>query len=186
MTIVLANGKGGTGKTTLTILISMALSEAGYRVGVSDKDPQGTATRWLEEDEGTRVELFNEGEDYDAVLIDTPPQLDSRDLAAALSLADRVLIVSSPSPADLWTSQSTAELVRQHSKAPAHILFNQVQAGTVLSKGLADIAEKLGLPAMESTIARRQAYQHAVLLGWKALPGAVREEVFRAALEATK
>jgi hypothetical protein len=32
-------------------------------------------------------------------------------------------------------------------------------------------------------VARRQAYQHALLLGWKALDGGAREEILQVALE---
>ena len=47
--IVVANEKGGTGKSTLSIHITVALLKAGYRVASIDLDTrQRTLTRFLE------------------------------------------------------------------------------------------------------------------------------------------
>lgn len=184
MTITLCNGKGGSGKTTLTILLATALAEAGHDVAVLDIDPQQTASRWIAETKA--IKLAQDGQVYSALFIDTPPRLDSPKLSAAVRQADVVLLVTSPSPADLFTSQDTvAMLEREAARDRAHILFNQVHAGTILARELDNLAERIGLSALKSTLHRRQAYQHAVVLGWKSLPGEAREEVFKLALEIT-
>ncbi len=86
MTITLCNGKGGSGKTTLTILLGAAMAEAGHRVAVLDTDPQKTATRWIEEIGG--LTLFQEDQSYTALLIDTPPRLDCKEFTDAVCRAD--------------------------------------------------------------------------------------------------
>jgi len=95
-----------------------------------------------------------------------------------------VLLVTSPSPADLFTSRDTATLIhREGAKHRAHILFNQVRPGTILARDLEDMAGPIGLPAFKNTLRRRQAYQHAVLMSWKSLGSEAREELFKVALE---
>jgi chromosome partitioning protein len=184
MTITLCNGKGGSGKTTLTILLASALSEAGHDVAVVDTDPQKTATRWISET--GHLKLAQPGAAPTALFIDTPPRLESKELAESLSRADVIVVVTSPSPADLFTSRDTAQLIQDRGLAKrAYVLFNQVQGGTVLARELDDLSSRIGLPSLKNRVHRRQAYQHAVLLGWKSLPGEAREEIFKVALEIT-
>ena len=183
MNILLCNGKGGTGKTTLTVLLAHALAEAGKRVAVLDRDPQGTATKWIRECGSGKVSLYDHGSEYDAVFIDTPPRLDT--LAPALASCSVAVIVCSPSPADLWTTRDTAAAIRPHlsGKGRLRLLFNGVLTHTVLARELPEMARRVGVKAFSTVISRRQCYQHAALLGWKALDRAAREEVFKAALE---
>lgn len=184
MTITLCNGKGGSGKTTLTILLASALTEAGHAVAVLDTDPQKTATRWIAET--NQLQLDRSGLARTVTFIDTPPRLESKEVSKAMHQANVIVVVSSPSPADLFTSRDTAELIRREKlQNRARLLFNQVQAGTVLARELDDLAERIGLPALKNRVHRRQAYQHAVLLGWKSLSADAREEVFKVALEIT-
>src|SRR3978361_2285435 len=103
MTITLCNGKGGSGKTTLSVLLGSALIEAGHSVALLDTDPQHTATRWVEEIGG--VELAHPDKEYGALFIDTAPRLESTDVTDSIRRADVVVLVTSPSPADLFTSR---------------------------------------------------------------------------------
>jgi chromosome partitioning protein len=45
--IAVANGKGGSGKTSTAVNLAAALAEAGERVLVVDLDPQGCSSSWL-------------------------------------------------------------------------------------------------------------------------------------------
>jgi chromosome partitioning protein len=183
MKILLCNGKGGTGKTTLSVLLAHALAEAGKRVTVYDRDPQGTATKWLQENEGGKVLAYDPAAKYDATFIDTPPRLDI--LTAALASCSVAVLVASPSPADLWTTRNTVEAITPHlpKGAKLRLLFNGVSGNTILSRDLPDLAKRIGVKALATSITRRQVYQHAALLGWKALDSAAREEIFKAAIE---
>jgi len=183
MIITLCNAKGGAGKSTLAVLLALALAEAGKRVAVRDLDPQRTATHWLRESDSRKVALYDGGANYDAVFIDTPPRLEA--LPAALAPCSVAVIVCSPSPADLWTTRDTAAQIRQHlpKGARLRLLFNGVQANTILARDLPALADRIGVEALKATISRRQCYQHAALMGWTALDAAAREEIFTAALE---
>jgi chromosome partitioning protein len=183
MKVAMINGKGGSGKTTVSILLAAALAEAGHTVAVEDTDPQQTASTWIRES-ANGLSLRNPRDTYTAVMIDTPPRLDSPHVIRAMREADIVLVVTSPSPADLFTSRDTVQILKREGMAEkGRILFNQVQVGTILSRDLDDLAQRMGLPALRSRIQRRQAYQHAVLTGWRSLPSEARDEIFRVALE---
>lgn len=183
MRIALINGKGGTGKTTLAVLLAHALAEAGRRVAVLDLDPQGTADNWLRESESSKVARYEDGGEYDAVFIDTPPRLDA--LPAALASCSVAVLVCSPSPADLWTTRATAEAIRPQlpKGARLRLLFNGVLGRSVLARDLPALAKRIGVQAIGATISRRVCYQYASVLGWRALDAAAREELFKAALE---
>ncbi len=184
MTVTFCNGKGGAGKTTLALLLGSALADAGRRIGIIDRDPQRTATRWIETTKPASIEMAVEGVNYEALIIDTPPRLESPLVHDSVRQADKVILVSSPSPADLWSSQDTVKMIRAHHPLQkAAILFNQVQRQTVLARDLESIAERIGLPSLRHSISRRQAYQHALVLGWKALDSVAREETLQVALE---
>ncbi len=184
MTLTLCNGKGGSGKTTLSILLAAALVQAGHDVAVLDADPQRTATRWIEEIGG--LTIAEEGKSYTALVIDTPPRLESTAVIEAIRRSDLIVVVTSPSPADLFTSRDTAELLRREGvHTRSRLLFNQVNPGTILSRELEEMGRRIGLEVLKSRVQRRQAYQHAVILGWKSLPSEAREEIFKVALEIT-
>lgn len=186
MTITLCNGKGGAGKTTLAVLLVLALRQQGLSVGLIDRDPQGTASRWL----ATLGESATGSASNSAAhtVIDTAPQLASSSLAESIGQSDLVLLVSSSSPADLWSSQSTVETIRTQLRpnASARLLFNQVQPQTLLGRDLADLAQRIGLPQLESHLRRRQVYQHAALLGWSALDKPARQEMLSLAREVSQ
>jgi chromosome partitioning protein len=83
--LVVANLKGGTGKTTTAAYVAHVLHEWGDRVLLVDADPQGSALRWAEVADWPVAttalptpKLDRDlpgivGDRFDAVVIDTPP-----------------------------------------------------------------------------------------------------------------
>jgi chromosome partitioning protein len=183
VTITICNGKGGAGKTTLAVMLVLALRRCEHATGLIDRDPQGTASRWLATLEETAGPVASSA--TAVTVIDTPPQLDASALVESIRESDFVILVSSSSPADLWTSQATVETIRANLRpgASARLLFNQVQPNTLLGRDLADLASRIGLPQLKTHLRRRQVYQHAALLGWSALDKPARDEILSLARE---
>lgn len=180
MVITFCNQKGGVGKTTLSVLIALALSEAGRKVAIRDRDPQGSAGISLEDSE---VLIYPA--EADIVIIDTPPTI-SEAFRESIQQADKVILVASPYPVDLWASKTTAEEINRAcgEQRKTRILFNRVRKRTMFGdQDLSEIAEKIGLPSCKNVISLRESYAQAHVAGWKALPAQQRDEIFTAALE---
>lgn len=183
--ITICNQKGGAGKTTLTMLLAISLAKAGKKVGLVDLDPQATSSKWLlnlpEKEEN--LSLFEEGDTYDVVFYDTPPAL-GETLATALRVSDIAVIVSSPSPADLWSSKDTVEFVSNNIRKSGKqcLLFNKVNAQNTFGKNLDKMGGMIGVDPLERFIPNYTAYQKAVLIGWSALKAKEREPILYAAL----
>ncbi len=184
MIIAVCNGKGGTGKTTVATLLALAYqSSSKLTVGLLDLDPQKTATQWVTVTESP-IAIAEAGQNFDVLVIDTPPRLETPEMRDAIKRADKVVLVTSTSPADVFTSLTTADTIkRDGAEAKARILFNKVKPRTRLGRDLDDLAERIGLPAFKTHLHDRQAYQHAILEGWAALPPDTQAEIYALAME---
>ncbi|MBI4808494.1 MAG: ParA family protein [Nitrosomonadales bacterium] len=119
--ILIANPKGGSGKTTLSTNIAGYLAARGQRVAMLDLDRQKSATQWL----ATRspqlpsIELMqSEGErnaPVDSLVIDSPAGLHGKNLDHALKLVHRVIVPIAPSAFDIQASRDFLEVLH-HEK----------------------------------------------------------------------
>lgn len=184
MEVVICNGKGGTGKTTVVMLLAMALHSTGRVVAVRDLDPQRTASRWIAAS-CPEILLATPGQEKTAlVLTDTPPRLDSAELATSLKRCQAVIVVTSPSPADLFEAAPTAQVIaRAGATERARVLFNMVDRRKTLSKNLEATAAHFGFPACKTVLEDRTAYEYLSLTGWATVPAKLRNDVFQLALE---
>jgi chromosome partitioning protein len=127
-TLVFANQKGGTGKTTLSAHLAVEAGRRGERGALIDTDPQGSLSAWWnarEAKEPLLVQASPEllGEASDALkkqgvkwlFIDTPPAL-SKDIRRVCAFADIILIPVRPSPHDLRSVGATVTLAESLSK----------------------------------------------------------------------
>jgi chromosome partitioning protein len=188
MKITVCNGKGGIGKTTVTLTLSLAFAQTSHKVGLIDCDSQGTLSKIAENIDG--VEIIKPDTSYDVILIDTPPRppKEAAMVVASVQESDITVLVSSPYPVDLWTTLDTAKLIQSYSKRKddVMVLFNKVRPNTIWGRELDQIKEKIGLPVLKSMMSLRECYSRVALLGWKALDKEAREEVIKVALELTR
>ncbi|WP_018141689.1 MULTISPECIES: ParA family protein [unclassified Thioalkalivibrio] len=124
MQTVVANLKGGTGKSTVAFNLALWLLEGRRRALTVDLDPQATLSDVLavRREEGYQpaldgvadLEAARAGQgDYDELLIDVGAS-DMESLLEAVKGSDRVLIPVPPSQADVW---STYRFVQRIQKA---------------------------------------------------------------------
>src|SRR5262250_1745030 len=114
-TILVANPKGGSGKTTLATNVAGWLATRRQRVVLADFDPLRAATDWLSRRpplfpaisgwtaDGAKREL--KGEPPQWLVIDTPAELHGESLRDAMRRADILLVPVSPSAFDMGATR---------------------------------------------------------------------------------
>jgi len=172
ITITVAQQKGGSGKTTLTANLAVALAAMGKRVSIIDTDPQGSLGRWfmarrqLLDDPGldfstasawgVEYEVGKMADASDIVLVDTPPKADS-DLRPALRKAALTLVPVASSHVDLWATESVLDLARREN-TPAMLVLNRTRSGTRLGIEVAEKAAEIDAALATATLANRVIY----------------------------
>lgn len=181
--IAVVNQKGGSGKTTISMQLAGTLGRQGNRVLVVDADAQGTATRWsatAPEDKpfpAAVVNLAHSGNklhkevqkhvgQYDFIIIDCPPAVESVIPNAALLIANLAIVPIVPSLADLWAAVGIKKVIESVSDInpdlTSRLLVNLLKPNTNLSKELMDTIPQFGIEMMQSTVGDRTAYKESV------------------------
>jgi len=118
-TILIANPKGGSGKTTLATNIAGYLAAAGQTVRLLDMDRQQSASGWLalRPDALPPITLFSDKAVNNAahegwLVIDSPAGLHGKSLERALKLVDRVVVPIAPSLFDMNASQDFLDVLQ--------------------------------------------------------------------------
>ena len=174
--IALCNQKGGCGKTTLAINLAQAFVLEGASVVLVDLDPQGSASDWravspglaldFEVQEMDRSQLLRQARNfrrqYDVVIVDCPPQL-AEPSAAAIRVADLVLVPVQPSPFDVWATDAVVELVKARQEASggqpiAAYVVSRAISNTALRRSLSDALERQDLPVLGGGTTQRVVY----------------------------
>ena len=182
--ITVAQQKGGSGKTTVTVNLATALLDQGKSVALLDTDPQGslgkwfmkrvdtygdnpnllfsTATAW-----GINYELRSLSSKVDFVIVDTPPKADS-DLRPALRAADLVLVPLSASHVDIWATQDVIDLADRASKR-ACIVLNRTRSGTRLGAEVLEAVNELDADLLQTTLGNRILFAESLGKGLGAI-----------------
>jgi chromosome partitioning protein len=124
--IVIANPKGGVGKSTLATNVAGCLAAAGHAAMLGDVDRQQSSRQWL----ALRAPGLPTIATWDVaaddivrpprgtthVVLDTPAGLHGKRLDAVMKVADRLLIPLQPSLFDIQATHAFVHELRQHRR----------------------------------------------------------------------
>jgi len=159
--IVVANPKGGVGKTTLSTNLAGYLASRGRAVMLGDVDRQQSSRTWLGlRPNGLPKIAAWEVADGDVVrppkgtthiVLDTPAGLHGKRLDEVMKLADKVLIPLQPSIFDIHaTHQFIDELLahRRSSKVQTAVVGMRTREGTISTDQLRTFLKGVDVPLL--------------------------------------
>lgn len=175
--IVIAQQKGGAGKTTLAIQLAVAWQRAGKRVAMLDVDPQGSLAAWrgmrdhtVGEETGPVVDslsgwrlgnrLSAAADDADLVVVDSPPHAET-DAKSAIRAADLVILPIQPTMLDLWATEATLDLAAAE-KTAALLVLNRVPPRSTAADAVAAEIKTRKWPLARARLGNRQAFAASI------------------------
>lgn len=159
--IVVANPKGGVGKSTLSTQLAGYYASRGHVVMLGDVDRQHSSRQWLAlrppelapilSWEVDRNEVVRPPKGTSHVVLDTPAALHGKRLEAVLRLADRILIPLQPSLFDIQaTHPFLTQLLAHKRAAKLHIglVAMRVRENTIAADQLRQFLATLAVPVV--------------------------------------
>ena len=171
--ILVANPKGGSGKTTLATNLAGYLAAQGERVSILDMDRQKSATQWhvMRDAALPDIQVLREGQraDSDWLVIDSPAGMHGKSLERALRLAHKVVVPIAPSLFDIRASQDfldvlQAEKAARKSRTFLGVVGMRVDPRTRAGVTLQLFVEQQGLPVL-AYLRNTQHYVNAAFEG---------------------
>lgn len=187
---VVANPKGGVGKSTFSTNLAGYFTYQGYNVMLGDIDVQQSSRAWLDIRPPSLPPIrsweINEGniakppKGTTHMVLDTPAGLNGARLDAALKIADKVVVPLQPSVFDIMATQAFLQKLMSHKeKFKIGIVGMRVNARTRAAEQLAHYVNGLGLPVM-GYLRDTQNYVQLAAQGatlWDAAPSRVEKDL---------
>ncbi len=155
ITVLVANPKGGCGKTTVATHLAAAFAQAGLRTALADADRQGSSLGWLRSrpdsapaiqgldwhDGPQKISKGKPPKQVDRLIIDAPAAMKMKKIEELLRLADVIVVPVLPSGFDepvtsAFLKQLEALKPIRKSKTAVAIVRNRVQSGTRMAAKL--------------------------------------------------
>lgn len=116
--ILVANTKGGSGKTTIATNLAVSLAKLGHVVALDDTDRQQSAAAWLARRSSHLPSIYSmdamrssELKKADWLVIDSPGGLRDKKISDAVAEADLVLVPIAPSAFDTGAAEDFLQLL---------------------------------------------------------------------------
>ncbi len=190
--VVVANPKGGVGKSTLSTNIAGYFAARGHAVMLGDADRQQSSRLWL----GLRpsaarpIATWDVGADLIAkapkgtthVVLDTPAGLHGWRFNDVLKMANKVIVPLQPSVFDIFATRAFLDQLLQnkhHDKLQIGLVGMRVDARTIAADNLHEFVATLGLPVL-GYLRDTQNYVHLAARGltlFDVTPGRVEKDL---------
>ncbi|MDQ7969453.1 MAG: ParA family protein [Oxalicibacterium faecigallinarum] len=159
--IVVANPKGGVGKSTLATNIAGYFAAQGHKVMLGDIDVQQSSRAWLALRPGSLPEIKPwEIEDGHVakppkgtthIVLDTPAGFSGKRFDKVMQIATRIVVPLQPSMFDILATQEFLEKLAERKKkeqVEVGVLGMRVNVRTRAADQLQKYVESLGLPVL--------------------------------------
>ena len=184
--IVVANPKGGVGKSTLATNLAGYFASRGHAVMLGDVDRQQSARTWLTLRPATAPRIASWEVSRDAivrppkgtthVVLDTPAGLHGKRLDEVMKIADKVLIPLQPSIFDIHATHAFIDQLAAHKRASGvriAVVGMRTREGTIALDQLRGFLGTEPLPVV-GFLRDTQNYVHLAARGltlWDVAPG---------------
>ncbi len=190
--IVVANPKGGVGKSTVSTNLAGALAHHGRKVMLGDTDRQQSTRMWLNmrPPSAPAIQGWDIGQDHVArppkgvthVVLDTPAGLQGKDLVDVMRHADMVLVPLQPSLFDIHATHAFVQelaTLKRASHVRIGLVGMRVREVTLAADQLKAFLGNLGLPVL-GMLRDTQNYVQLAARGltlWDVAPSKVERDV---------
>ena len=190
--IVVANPKGGAGKSTLATQIAGYLASVGKAVTLGDLDRQQSSRQWLDIRpaqlpriapwEISRDAIAKPAKGTTDAVIDTPAGLHGARLDAAMKVADMIVVPLQPSLFDMQATHAFVRDLLAHKRADKvriGLVGMRVKEHTIANERFQEFVATLGVPVITS-LRDTQNYVHLAAHGltlFDVAPGRVERDL---------
>ena len=156
-TLAILSRKGGSGKSTFAVHLTVAAEKAGHTTALIDLDPQASAVKWSYRREGDSPVVIS----AHSTLLDQVLETAALDAA---KVADLAVIPSRPAIFDLEAVGDTIQIADM-AKVPVRVVLNGVKpSGSVVIKAQKAL-EIYDVPCAPCTLGDRVAFSHSIVDG---------------------